>query len=252
MSAGKNRPWMPLYVFDYIADTTHLTTTEHGAYFLLIMHYWIHGSLPNNEETIRRITKMTVRQWVQSRDVIRSLFGNGWCHKRVDMELAQVIEKSRSNSANAKRRLSARPPAADTLHTTDKKESDSTTLARHGNFKDMEKAGLLLPVASYSEMDFISTDGSVHFDAAELEAMKTDYPALKDVRAMVRQGVRWAAAEGIDPFRRKVVVLSWLSKKNLAAEAVRARESREAEREANRDQRQPSNAHRQRGQAVLP
>jgi len=95
---------------------------------------------------------------------------------------------------------------------------------------------------SYSEWDFVSTDGSVHFKASELEAMKLDYPSLKDVRASVRQAVRWADAENIEPEHRKSAVLSWLAKKNLQAEPVRSREIREAERESGRTQRQTASA----------
>lgn len=102
------RPWMPFYFSDYLADTSHLSTTEHGAYFLLIAHYWAHGGLPADEAVIARITRMTARQWSRSRDILRSLFGDNWRHKRVDIELKQAIEKSRINSANAKRRHSGR------------------------------------------------------------------------------------------------------------------------------------------------
>lgn len=98
-----SRVWMPLFIPDYMADTGHLSTTEHGAYLLLIMHYWTKGGLPRDEETIRRITRLTPRQWSHSCDVLRSLFLPEWRHKRIDSELAKAIEKSRVNSANAKR-----------------------------------------------------------------------------------------------------------------------------------------------------
>jgi uncharacterized protein YdaU (DUF1376 family) len=94
-----NRARMPLHVGDYLADTGHVTATEHGAYLLLIMHHWQNGCLPENERIIARIAKLSPEQWEESRDMLAMLFGPGWTHKRIDAELSkadEIIEKRRS------------------------------------------------------------------------------------------------------------------------------------------------------------
>jgi uncharacterized protein YdaU (DUF1376 family) len=96
------RPWMPLYVADYLADTQHLNAAQSGAYLHLIMHYWIKGRLPEDEAIIQRISRLSSRQWSQSCDLLRSLFCDHWRHPRIDRELAQAIEISHKRSASAK------------------------------------------------------------------------------------------------------------------------------------------------------
>lgn len=84
------RPWMPLYVADYRAKTAHLNAAQHGAYLLLIMHYWSTGSLPDDDKSLARIAAMTIAEWRRSRPVVEAFFEPGWRHERVDEELAKT------------------------------------------------------------------------------------------------------------------------------------------------------------------
>jgi len=68
-------PFMPLYVGDYLADTTHLTVTEHGAYMLLLMSMWRNGgSLPNDDKSLARHARCTRGQWDRMRPVLIEFF----------------------------------------------------------------------------------------------------------------------------------------------------------------------------------
>lgn len=89
------RAWMPLYVGDYLGDTGHLTTSQHGAYLLLMMHYWRKGALPDDDEQLSAITKLPPNVWKSYRSTIQAFFYDGWNHKRIDAELAEMEVKTR-------------------------------------------------------------------------------------------------------------------------------------------------------------
>jgi uncharacterized protein YdaU (DUF1376 family) len=89
-----NRPWMPLYVGDYLGDTGHLTTTQHGAYLLLMMHYWRKGELPDDDRQLSKITKLPLKTWCDYRPTLQDFFHEGWKHKRIDAELAKMVRVS--------------------------------------------------------------------------------------------------------------------------------------------------------------
>jgi len=93
------RAWMPLYVGDYLGDTGHLSTSQHGAYFLLMMHYWRTGGLPSDDEQLSAITKLPLKIWLDYRKTIQAFFYDGWQHKRIDEELAKMEAKHRKRAA---------------------------------------------------------------------------------------------------------------------------------------------------------
>lgn len=97
-----SRGWMPFYVADYLADTGHLTVAEHGAYLLLIMHYWQRGSLPKEDDRLSSIARAMPEQWLSMKPTIAAFFDADWRHERIEAE----IEKSRI--AHEKRKLAGK------------------------------------------------------------------------------------------------------------------------------------------------
>lgn len=57
-------PSMPMYWDAYLADTTHLTTEEHGAYLLLLAAMWRrNGAVPDDDRDNARILGLTPAKW---------------------------------------------------------------------------------------------------------------------------------------------------------------------------------------------
>jgi uncharacterized protein YdaU (DUF1376 family) len=85
--------WMPLSIGDYLADTAHLSTVEHGAYLLLLMHYWRKGPLPNDLGKIAQIAKLAPDAWSIAQALLADFFrllDDGLYHqKRADCEIAK-------------------------------------------------------------------------------------------------------------------------------------------------------------------
>lgn len=100
---------MPLYTDAYLGDTTHLTTTEHGAYLLLLITMWRtkDGSLPDDDRLLARYTRLTTTQWQRVKLVITPFFtiNDGvWTQGRLTDELLAVRQQSKRQSDKVKAR----------------------------------------------------------------------------------------------------------------------------------------------------
>ena len=101
------RPFMQLYVSDYIGDTLHLSTEQHGAYLLILMAMWnADGKLPDDDTKLARISRLSVKKWRGIKDDIEALFrvdDGVWTNGRLTKELQKSKSKSESRaSAGAK------------------------------------------------------------------------------------------------------------------------------------------------------
>lgn len=97
--------WMPFYVADYLADTTRLTTEQHGAYMLLILDYWRNGPPPNDPAILAQITRMSVDAWSSAGRIVLAFFEQRdglLVHKRIDQERAEANSNKSKKVAKAK------------------------------------------------------------------------------------------------------------------------------------------------------
>jgi uncharacterized protein YdaU (DUF1376 family) len=105
LSAGKTDIWMPVYIGDYLADTMHLSTEQHGAYLLLLFHLWRRGILQDDDVMLAQVTGLTTSAWRMSRAVLGEFFeirDGLWHHGRVERERSRIAAKQQSNSNKAK------------------------------------------------------------------------------------------------------------------------------------------------------
>jgi uncharacterized protein YdaU (DUF1376 family) len=136
--------WYPHYVGDYQRKTGHLSMMEHGAYRLLLDHYYSTGGLPANAEQLHRICRALADvERLAVLNVVTQFFdrdGDRLVNKKAEAELARRrdISEKRSKAAAAKHALAPAigdalaPAIAYTTTTTTKEEKiseDKSSLA---------------------------------------------------------------------------------------------------------------------------
>ncbi|MGH9493534.1 MAG: YdaU family protein [Candidatus Sulfotelmatobacter sp.] len=101
--------WYARYPGDYLRDTAHLLLTEHGAYGLLLDHYYsTEGPLPASRDALYRICRaFTDAERAAVDSVLAQFFtlqSEGYRNARADRELKKRAEKRRKLSDAGRRR----------------------------------------------------------------------------------------------------------------------------------------------------
>ena len=102
-----SRAFIAFYMGDYDRDTGHLSTLEHGAYFLLLKHCWVHGSIPLDQLSRGIICKLSGKKWHAIRHKLEPFFDEFGRNKRATKEIEKA-EKTMTRQTMAGHRGAAK------------------------------------------------------------------------------------------------------------------------------------------------
>lgn len=95
---------MPLYTDAYLADTTHLTLEEHGAYCKLLITMWRNGGwLPSADEKVARFLGVSIKKWQKLKPVLQDFFhhdGDTFTQKKLQKIFAANKQRAEKNADN--------------------------------------------------------------------------------------------------------------------------------------------------------
>jgi len=175
---SKPKAWMPLYIGDYLKDTMHLNTEEHGAYLLIIMASWTNGG-EVREDDIPGIIKKSAKKSQKMMQKLRQFFTEKdgfFVHKRVAEELNKasknIENKSNAGKKGAEKRWAK--PMAEPMAEGKAKNSSSPSPSPSPSIKEESKSKTLVRFPEF-------------WNSYPIKKAKA--PALKSYERAIKSGV---------------------------------------------------------------
>lgn len=163
-------PYMQLYVADYLADTMHLSTEEHGAYLLIIFNYWQTGK-PIPKPRLPKIARLSNDRWISAESSLSEFFkdsGDEWVHERIEIDLEAVRLAQSQRVAAGKASAEARKQSAKagiakarngrSASVEEPMNENSTNKKREEENRALESKALVADESATGEDDLFSED----------------------------------------------------------------------------------------------
>ncbi|BCG71963.1 hypothetical protein MesoLj113a_31210 [Mesorhizobium sp. 113-1-2] len=165
------RPFMQLYVSDFVGDTLQLSTEQIGAYMLILMAMWnAGGRLPDDDAKLARVARLSLKRWRAISGDLLTFFereSGEIGHKRLTRELHKAQVKSEARAA-----AGARGGAATALKTKAHPPANAGALPQHSpdSRNQSEKASAFSAenaqhFSAHGEQEVSSPENAQHFSS---------------------------------------------------------------------------------------
>jgi uncharacterized protein YdaU (DUF1376 family) len=183
-------PAMMLWTDAYLGDTKHLTTTEHGAYLLILMAMWrAGGKLPNDERRLATTAGLRIDHWRRMASTIMAFMtieGEFITQKRLrtESEIVRVqLQKSRTAGALGGRAKALKKQQQGLANASAKLEpqpSNPPSKKLASSEPDIDKVETSVsPLSNYRDADASLVNEAVDGGRIVLEKPKKDTEALR-------------------------------------------------------------------------
>ena len=193
-------PWFPLYAADFMMDTATWTDEEVGAYFRLLCHQWINGSVPSQHERLALLVSAPMQRfadlWAQIGPKFREAGGGRLQNARLERERRKQAAQSKTNRERARKAAAARWESA---------ENSGDPCSEHSSEHCLSNAS-----QSQSQKSDTDPDSSHHHHRSPSLGSGVPTPAADDVERVI--GVYLEAVGRDRPTSKdRATAAAWLS-----------------------------------------
>lgn len=132
-----------LYIGDYQRDTAHLSVTEHGAYLLMLQHYYATEKPLPSGKALHRMLRAQDKAEREAIDAVVALFWTqtpeGLVNERADAEIAKAATQADTNRRIAVQREERRKAARNTHEPSTNRATNGEPSHSHSHSQTPEK-----------------------------------------------------------------------------------------------------------------
>ena len=144
MGEGGGVNFFKLYIGDYQRDTAHLSITEHGAYMLMLQHYYATEKPLPIGKALHRMLRATDKAERDAIDAVAAQFWTtteaGLVNERADRELTKADAQAETNRRIANEREAARKAAREQHEKSTNRGKKNSSPAGSDDEKQREKS----------------------------------------------------------------------------------------------------------------
>ena len=199
--------WFKLYIGDYQRDTAALSVTEHGAYLLMLQHYYATERPLPTGKALHRMLRATEKVEREAIDSVAAQFWTqtpaGLVNPRADAEIAKAGAQAETNRVIAQAREARRKQAKTSDESSTNRGADERGRPQKSSEKSSKKSGKspggVVATEAGQESQVTDSTGAGHDESSTNRVTNTQPNQTPDTRHQTKAAAHTPSQEETGP-----------------------------------------------------